>query len=451
MNPDEHRSAKQTCSNMTLMTEAVGSTFLYYVIVLLFTRGACPQPLEKISVYAIAIFLITLVAYYITYCINENYSFGNSVKRVIFAVTFISSLMILFFHVNTPAIENFFVEAKKFSMLTYELTLMEYIYNLYVNITYIVIGCMVLRLIYSSYGTIRYNTSENRKIAKSAFYNSLALVIISLLMYVIENGISDYYDIFVVTKKHLPLVMSCAAVVVSAYVEDVVKYKVQKTAPVDQIGTVNGKGELHINYGVVKIPERAYAEHREITAVYIPETVLEIEKNAFYGCGGIENVYCNFTSKPSGWNYEWLNGCYATVHWCNINDYSVKDVSNGGFSNAYQNQTGYYGYQNQGTPVDYQTPTNPYPYQGQDNSYNYQNPYTYQNQGAPGNYQPPVNSYPYQPQDNLYNYQSSENPYAYQNPNAQGYYQEPTNRYQYQDQNNLNNYQNQDSYTDRKE
>ena len=35
----------------------------------------------------------------------------------------------------------------------------------------------------------------------------------------------------------------------------------------------------------------------------------------FSGCTNLTDIYCEASSKPSGWSSNWLGDCKATIHW----------------------------------------------------------------------------------------------------------------------------------------
>ena len=90
--------------------------------------------------------------------------------------------------------------------------------------------------------------------------------------------------------------------------------------------------------GVTKIDEFAFYMCTSLEELVLPETVTYISGNVFQGCtalktfslsgnvttvGGnvfdgcasLTDIYCDVSSKPNGWNDNWLGNCTATVHW----------------------------------------------------------------------------------------------------------------------------------------
>ena len=56
-----------------------------------------------------------------------------------------------------------------------------------------------------------------------------------------------------------------------------------------------------------------------MTSVYIPDSVTTIGESAFYGCSNL-TIYCEASSKPSGWDY-WWNSSDRPVVWSSNGQY----------------------------------------------------------------------------------------------------------------------------------
>ena len=66
---------------------------------------------------------------------------------------------------------------------------------------------------------------------------------------------------------------------------------------------------IEISDSVTNIGRWAFAHCTSLTSIVIPDFVESIGQNAFYNCPSL-TIYCEATSKPSGWDSKWnvLNG-----------------------------------------------------------------------------------------------------------------------------------------------
>ncbi|HIV00372.1 MAG TPA: leucine-rich repeat protein [Candidatus Stercoripulliclostridium merdipullorum] len=82
-------------------------------------------------------------------------------------------------------------------------------------------------------------------------------------------------------------------------------------------------GLISVSFGensqLTSIGSSAFYNCRGLTSIEIPSGVTSIGDNAFDGCDGL-TIYCEATSKPSGWDTDW-NKSNCTVVWdCNNNE-----------------------------------------------------------------------------------------------------------------------------------
>lgn len=76
--------------------------------------------------------------------------------------------------------------------------------------------------------------------------------------------------------------------------------------------------EVRIPHGVTTLESEAfYGSFGNVKAIYIPETVTVVEKDAIiFGVGDSHTVYCAAEEKPEGWDEDWLSGYEQfTVRW----------------------------------------------------------------------------------------------------------------------------------------
>lgn len=61
---------------------------------------------------------------------------------------------------------------------------------------------------------------------------------------------------------------------------------------------------ITISNSVTSIGSYAFAYCYNLTSITIPNSVTSIESYAFYSCIRL-TIYCEVTSKPSGWSSSW--------------------------------------------------------------------------------------------------------------------------------------------------
>ena len=74
---------------------------------------------------------------------------------------------------------------------------------------------------------------------------------------------------------------------------------------------------------VKEILNTAFKNNTEITSLYIPNTVTIIGSAAFYNCYNL-TIYCEASSKPSGWDSSW-NSFNRPVVWNCISSFEISD------------------------------------------------------------------------------------------------------------------------------
>ena len=72
---------------------------------------------------------------------------------------------------------------------------------------------------------------------------------------------------------------------------------------------------ITIPSSVTSIGNYAFYQCHGLTSITIPNSVADIGYYAFGYCNNLTTIYCEASSKPSGWDTSWLDGCKATVYW----------------------------------------------------------------------------------------------------------------------------------------
>ena len=71
--------------------------------------------------------------------------------------------------------------------------------------------------------------------------------------------------------------------------------------PISKVGT-----SYTIPASVTKIAENALCYLLDLTTLYIPSSVIEMERDAIVTCRNLKNIYIDFSEKPKGWDDNWL-------------------------------------------------------------------------------------------------------------------------------------------------
>jgi|GEM_PF-1017847 len=64
---------------------------------------------------------------------------------------------------------------------------------------------------------------------------------------------------------------------------------------------------------VKKIDSWAFGWNEALTEIVIPLSVETIYMEIFTGCHALQNIYCEASERPEGWNDNWANGCNANI------------------------------------------------------------------------------------------------------------------------------------------
>lgn len=73
--------------------------------------------------------------------------------------------------------------------------------------------------------------------------------------------------------------------------------------------------KIVIPNSVIEIGRDAFKECTGLESIVIPISVTKIESTVFSGNDTLQKIYCEVQSKPVGWNDYWNSGCNAEVVW----------------------------------------------------------------------------------------------------------------------------------------
>ena len=76
-----------------------------------------------------------------------------------------------------------------------------------------------------------------------------------------------------------------------------------------------GLTSVTIPDSVTSIGNYAFSDCTGLTSITIPNSVTSIGGYVFSGWTSSQTIYCQATSKPSGWNSDWAYGCSAKIVW----------------------------------------------------------------------------------------------------------------------------------------
>ncbi len=66
---------------------------------------------------------------------------------------------------------------------------------------------------------------------------------------------------------------------------------------------------------VIEIRKEAFCGCIGLTGIFIPKNIIEIGRLAFSGCTNLKNIYCETKRKPKGWDSNWNSKCNAKIKW----------------------------------------------------------------------------------------------------------------------------------------
>ena len=90
---------------------------------------------------------------------------------------------------------------------------------------------------------------------------------------------------------------------------------------------------VEIPNGVETLGWYAFSECEKLKSVSIPASVTTVEGGVFSGCVSLTKISCGASSKPEGWNDDWLSGCEAEVEWSKENT-KLGDINSDGRINV---------------------------------------------------------------------------------------------------------------------
>ncbi len=272
--------------------------------------------------YIFVLGIVTLILNHVIYYILQGQTFpsflmhtGFYVVSIICAVTLLANMRGGYISDVIASVSIFFSgieymdDVESFILLTA---------NIGKYIILIIIGSKALGIFSAANEYNSMRTREIRAKSRGLLITVGVLLTFEIVVFVITGADVDVESIRLVFDPYMPLLFSSVALLLSSCIDAEFKKseRILKLVPNAQnLSYLTKKGVLRIKSGATVIDKKEFAERRDITAVVIPATVSKVGKQAFYGCGAITAIYCEAQSCPDGWDCDWNDGCFATVHW----------------------------------------------------------------------------------------------------------------------------------------
>ena len=164
-----------------------------------------------------------------------------------------------------------------------------------------------------------------KTIADNAFYNSKTIISVTIPDSVTTIGYSAFgscYNLTTVTiseGSQLTSIGSSAfggcSSLTSIYIPNSVT-----TIGYSAFGGCSSLTSIYIPDSVTTIGEYAFSYCSSLTSIYIPDSVTTIGEYVFYYCFNLR-IYCEASSKPSGWNLNWNSSNRPVVWNCTYDEY----------------------------------------------------------------------------------------------------------------------------------
>jgi len=246
-----------------------------------------------------------------------KYQYNSLFKQIICLTVFCASVFILMYRSwEMPFIKNVFDIFPELLFAKEAKAIIAIIGNIILALAYAFLAIVGLVIIHTANEYEDFKTLSTHYASNVALCSALIIFVIRFLL-TFSNGIEIHSTINLLKnwKDYVPLLCSAIAVCLSSSIH--IAFNKNKTYEYEykKTGEIDSNGVLRINTDTIKITSNIYQDCSNITKIMIPENVLEIERNAFYGCGGVTGIYCEAKSRPVGWDVDWCNGCYATIHW----------------------------------------------------------------------------------------------------------------------------------------
>lgn len=299
---------KYTFSLCALVGDNLVSVLKFQAICAIFGDDRLSREFLLIALIGVCAFVLTRSLYNVLKgCTAKTFGIG-----LIFNLVLLSSIAVMIIHARVPAVEG---------IRSYLILLPEFFngdLGLDASLSFVALILQTL-ILFTAINAFRdansfasvFNSDTKSK-AWRVLILAVILVLLPVVLLIVEGEELDIDVLSSLASPYLSLLVSSFALLFASMLD--VPAEKKKTAR-RQIGYVDARGALYISDLITRIYDDEYAERRDINVVYIPSSVKEIGRNAFYGCGAITAIYCDFPAKPEGWDRSWNNGCYATVYW----------------------------------------------------------------------------------------------------------------------------------------
>ena len=304
------------------LVEDFGTSFFNIIAFIVISRLCSAFSLNKTAIITFAVGITVYCIARFSFFLCKNKVLFNPLFGLATDLIFVVSVLLFLTFCSTTTVVELFNSVKYVSHSVSSLK-GEFLYAIIIRVVQpifkillCILGLKLLNNIYS-YSDNRGSEYEN---VKSIFKFSVILAALTVLITGYKFGVSGMGTLLEFIIPNFSIV---ALAVVGRLVFTFPKYHVfeeKKNNTSVQNNTKNFYDRddlvnLTIPDNVKMLDDYAYMDKSEINSVIIPKTVIIMGKGVFSGCGGLNDIYCESVYKPENWDNDWLDGCFATVHW----------------------------------------------------------------------------------------------------------------------------------------
>ncbi len=245
--------------------------------------------------------------------LQENYTWQTVLIKGVYDIIAIISISLVLFLSKYPSVEKLIYAIKGLTVFPIQSFL-----SMIIPVIYGVLMIMALCMIKDAANeNIVLQNHEMIKQAKRLIYVSVLLGIGAVVV-LVWGGYTSRLDFEKIVAIFMPYIsVICASVstlIATMFPTDYIKKNNfdEKNA---HLYTIDENGILSINEGVTEIRSFAFQDRTDIIEVFIPASVMFIDRKAFLGCDNNKIIHCQHSEQPSAWSSKWTEGCDATIDW----------------------------------------------------------------------------------------------------------------------------------------